>query len=99
MRKVRSRRHISTPMSNREKEKRYSAVKQPNNPSKLRGQETEIQNFFNIELNNNPHFAFLSDVVRHDGIPLIVMEWATESINKKIINKESIKMNLFLILT
>jgi hypothetical protein len=52
------------------------AIKKPLKPSELRGQEREIRNYFDINSADHPHLAFLTDVVRHEGTPLIVTEWA-----------------------
>jgi ankyrin repeat protein/serine/threonine protein kinase len=54
----------------------YFAMKQPNDLSRLRGQAREAQVYFNLDPNKHVHLAFLVDVVRYKGVPLLVLEWA-----------------------
>jgi serine/threonine protein kinase len=54
----------------------YYALKQPVDLSRLRGQAREAQVYFNLDPDEHVHLAFLVDVVRHEGVPLLVMEWA-----------------------
>ena len=57
-------------------ERDHFAVKSPVDPKRLGGLAREAQVYFNIDPRKAPHLAFLSDVVRHEGVPLLVMEWA-----------------------
>ena len=56
------------------------AVKRPVDPQKQSGQQREGQVYFNINPEEASHLAFLSDVVRHNNVPLLVMEWADKSL-------------------
>ena len=57
-------------------ERDHFAVKSPVDPKQLGGLAREAQVYFNIDPRKAPHLAFLNDVVRHEGVPLLVMEWA-----------------------
>jgi ankyrin repeat protein/serine/threonine protein kinase len=54
----------------------YWAAKVPLDPKRLRGHAREIQVYFNLNPQEMHHLAFVSDIVRHEGVPLLIMEWA-----------------------
>jgi hypothetical protein len=58
--------------------KSYVVVKEPVDRTRLARQAREAQVYFNIDPNSHPHLAYLSDVVRHEGTPLLVMDWAEQ---------------------
>ena len=53
----------------------YFAIKAALNPSRHR-QKEEAAIYFKLDPTNEPHLAFLSDVVMRKGQPLLVLEWA-----------------------
>jgi hypothetical protein len=58
--------------------KQYYAAKQPVDLTRLRGQAREAQVYFNLDPSEHVHLGFLVDIVRHMGVPLLIMEWAEE---------------------
>jgi hypothetical protein len=52
------------------------ALKRPAGLKQYESLVREAQVYFNIDPRDTPHLAFLSDVVRHGGVPLLVMPWA-----------------------
>ena len=58
-------------------DKVYFAVKAALNPSRHR-QKDEAAIYFKLNPTNEPHLAFLSDVVMRQGQPLLVLEWANK---------------------
>jgi ankyrin repeat protein len=56
--------------------KKYFAAKQPVDLTRLRGQAREAQVYFNLDPSEHVHLGFLVDIVRHMGVPLLIMEWA-----------------------
>ena len=58
-------------------DKVYFAVKAALNPSRHR-QKDEAAIYFKLDPTNEPHLAFLSDVVMSQGQPLLVLEWANK---------------------
>ncbi|GMH97664.1 hypothetical protein TrVE_jg4292 [Triparma verrucosa] len=55
----------------------YYAIKAALNPSRHR-QKDEAAIYFKLDPTNEPHLAFLSDVLMRQGQPLLVLEWANE---------------------
>ena len=55
----------------------YFAIKAALNPSRHR-QKDEAAIYFKLDPTNEPHLAFLSDVVLRQGQPLLVLEWANK---------------------
>ena len=55
----------------------YYAIKAALNPSRHR-QKDEAAIYFKLNPTNEPHLAFLSDVVMRQGQPLLVLEWANK---------------------
>ena len=60
----------------------YFALKQPLDPRRLRGHAREAQVYFNLNPDEHPHLAFLADVARYEGMPLLVMEWADSDLRR-----------------
>ncbi|GMI16927.1 hypothetical protein TrLO_g7089 [Triparma laevis f. longispina] len=58
-------------------DKLYFAIKAALNPSRHR-QKDEAAIYFKLDPTNEPHLAFLSDVVMRQGQPLLVLEWANK---------------------
>ena len=56
-------------------DKTYFAIKAALNPSRHR-QNDEAAIYFKLDPTNEPHLAFLSDVVMRKSQPLLVLEWA-----------------------
>ncbi|GMH81585.1 hypothetical protein TrVE_jg12546 [Triparma verrucosa] len=57
--------------------KKCFAIKAAINPSRHR-QKDEAAIYFKLDPTNEPHLAFLSDVVMRQGQPLLVLEWANK---------------------
>ena len=55
----------------------YCAIKAALNPTRNR-QEDEAAIYFKLDPTEEPHLAFLSDVVMYKQQPLLVLEWAKE---------------------
>ena len=64
------------------------AVKRPVDPARMRGLAREAQVYFNIDPSEAEHLAFLSDVLNHKGVPLLVMEWADKGSVKDWLKKQ-----------
>ena len=58
-------------------ERNYFAIKAALNPARHR-QKDEAAIYFKLDPTNEPHLAFLSDVVMRQGQPLLVLEWANK---------------------
>ena len=71
----------------------YFAIKAALNPSRHR-QKDEAAIYFKLDPTNEPHLAFLSDVVMHQGQPLLVLEWAIlRSLDKWLAFKRKKKLD------